>query len=127
MSLPSDAKVRKTIPLFSGVMKYFPKTWAAVAKLSLIGNCQHNPGEPLHWARQKSTDQHDTLARHLLEVGTLDSDRVPHDVKVAWRAWAACEEYLEKNPWDETVESILAHVQRETCSKQVAHFKKPIC
>lgn len=108
--LPSDAKARKDIPIFSGFLKYFPKTAAAIAKLSVVGNEQHNPGEPLHWARDKSTDQHDTLARHLLEVGTLDHDRVPHDVKVAWRACAGCEEYLEQNPWDESVDDILAFI-----------------
>ena len=109
--LPHDAKDRKDIPIYSGCLKYFPRTAAAVAKLSVIGNEQHNPGEPLHWARGKSTDQHDTLIRHLMEAGSLDSDRVPHDVKVAWRAWAACEEYLEENPWTESVADILAYIK----------------
>ena len=111
--LPSDAKQRKETPIYSGLLMYFPKTAAAVAKLSVIGNEQHNPGEPLRWAREKSTDQHDTLIRHAMEAGSLDSDRVPHDVKVAWRSFAACELYLEENPWTESVEAILAFIAEQ--------------
>ena len=103
--LPSDAKARKDIPIYTGVLKYFPDAVAAVAKLSVIGNEQHNPGEPLHWSRGKSTDQHDTLVRHAMEAGSLDADGVPHDVKVAWRALAALQLYLEENPWTESAAS----------------------
>jgi len=109
VTLPTNAKARKDIPIFTGMLKYFPDAVAAVAKLSVIGNEQHNPGEPLHWARGKSTDQHDTLVRHVMEAGTLDADGVPHDVKVAWRALAALQEYLEENPWATTVNDILSH------------------
>lgn len=116
--LPSDAKARKDIPIYSGFIKYFPKTMIAVAKLSMIGNEQHNPGEPLHWDKSKSTDQLDTLIRHLIEVGTLDSDRVPHDVKIAWRACANCENYLDEHPWDEPVDAILAFIASQKSDKQ---------
>ena len=64
--LPTEAKERKTIPLWSGLFKYFPDALVEVARLSYIGNLQHNPGQPLHWAREKSTDQEDTILRHLL-------------------------------------------------------------
>ena len=62
MSLPTDKVARKGVPIYSGVLRYFPDAIAAVAELSRIGNDQHNPGEPLHWAREKSTDEHDALA-----------------------------------------------------------------
>ena len=95
MSLPADAKARKAVPIYSGCLMYFPDAIAAVAELSRIGNDQHNPGEPLHWAREKSTDEHDALARHLMEAGTVDKDGVRHSTKVAWRALAALQKELE--------------------------------
>jgi hypothetical protein len=100
--LPTEAAERKKIPLWSGLMQYFPDALIAVAKLSYIGNQQHNPGQPLHWAREKSTDQEDTLMRHLMERGTIDSDGVPHSAKVAWRALAMLQLELEKAKTDRT-------------------------
>src|SRR6185312_4208739 len=37
------------------------------ARVSYLGNQQHNPGQPLHWARGKSMDQLDAAARHEAE------------------------------------------------------------
>jgi len=74
--LPTNALDRKDIPIFSGVMRYFPLALAAVAQCSKVGNDQHNPGDPLHWAREKSTDEADALVRHQLEVGTRDTDEI---------------------------------------------------
>ncbi len=68
MGLPTSSKERKEIPIYSGFIKYFPDAMAAVASHSFVSNEQHNPGEPLHWAREKSTDQLDALARHLTEL-----------------------------------------------------------
>lgn len=98
MSLPTRADIRKSVPVHSGFVKYFPDAMAAVAVLSRIGNDQHNPGEPLHWAREKSTDELDALTRHLLEAGTVDVDGVPHSVKVAWRAMANLQKEIENDP-----------------------------
>jgi len=94
-SLPTDAKARKEVPLYSGLIRYFPRALQAVAELSFIGNQQHNPGKPLHWDRSKSGDEHDALCRHLWEAGTVDTDGVRHSAKVAWRALAALEKELE--------------------------------
>lgn len=93
--LPNDAKARKDVPLYSGLIRYFPDALAAVAELSRIGNDQHNPGQPLHWDRSKSADELDALARHLFEAGTLDSDGVRHSTKAAWRALANLQKELE--------------------------------
>lgn len=94
-ALPADAKARKQIPLYSGLLKYFPRALCAVAELSRIGNEQHNPGKPLHWDRSKSGDEGDALMRHLLEAGTVDSDGVRHATKVCWRSLALLEKELE--------------------------------
>ena len=95
--LPTQATDRKAVPIYSGVLRYFPRALAAMAELSRIGNEQHNPGQPLHWDKAKSTDHLDCLARHLLECGTVDTDKVLHDTKVAWRALANLETVLERN------------------------------
>lgn len=95
--LPTDAVKRKLIPLFSGVLAYFPDALAEVAKVSFAGNEQHNKGEPLHWARGKSMDQEDTLTRHLLESGTRDVDGHRHSAKMAWRALAILQLECERD------------------------------
>jgi hypothetical protein len=90
-----NAKDRKERPLYSGLLKYFPRALQAVAHCSWVGNEQHNPGEPLYWNRAKSTDEPDALMRHLLDAGTVDGDGVRHSTKVAWRALAMLEKELE--------------------------------
>lgn len=95
MALPTDAQERKSAPIYSGVLQYFPDAIVAVAQLSKKGNDQHNPGQPLHWAREKSADHHDCLIRHAMEAGTIDTDGVRHSAKVAWRALAALQLELE--------------------------------
>jgi hypothetical protein len=87
---------RKQIPLYSGLFRYFPDALQAVAHCSWVGNEQHNPGEPLHWAREKSTDQEDCLLRHLMDAGTIDADGIRHSTKVAWRALAALQLEIER-------------------------------
>jgi hypothetical protein len=94
-TLPKDAASRKNIPIFSGCFMYFPNALIAIAACSKAGNDQHNPGEPLHWAREKSGDELDALSRHLMEAGTVDTDGILHSTKVAWRALANLEKELE--------------------------------
>ena len=93
--LPTDAAERKTIPLASGVFDYFPAALIEVAKVSRAGNEQHNPGQPLHWARGKSMDQSDTMLRHFAERGEVDTDGLRHSAKMAWRALAILQLELE--------------------------------
>jgi hypothetical protein len=87
-TLPDGAEERKTYPVASGVLDYFPDAIAAVAHVSWRGNEQHNPGKPLHWDRSKSRDEADTMMRHFLQRGTLDKDGIRHTAKMAWRALA---------------------------------------
>jgi len=88
------------MPIFSGVLEYFPDAIRQVAKLSYIGNLQHNPGQPLYWNREKSMDHYDALIRHIIDSinEPLDDDGIPHKVKVAWRGLAELQIDIEKNP-----------------------------
>ena len=92
-----DEPNRKQMPVFSGVLKYFPDAIREVAKTSWIGNQQHHPNKPLHWDRSKSGDELDALTRHLMEAGEIDTDLVRHSAKVAWRALANLQKELEEN------------------------------
>lgn len=88
-------KERKSIPVFTGFLNYFPDAIREVAKASRIANDQHNPNTPVHWDRSKSGDELDALARHLLECGTMDDDGILHSTKVVWRAMANLQKELE--------------------------------
>ena len=91
-------QARKDTPVASGVIAYFPQALCAVAQVSKVGNDQHNPGQPLHWAREKSTDETDALVRHLLDYlggEDHDTDGMFHLAKVAWRALALLERFLD--------------------------------
>ena len=93
--LPTDAKIRKDAPMARGLLDYFPDALFAVAELSRIGSEQHNPGEPMRWAKEKSTDEADCIIRHLVDRGKLDTDGVRHSAKVAWRALALLQREIE--------------------------------
>ena len=84
--MPTDAAERKRIPLYSGLMAYFPDALLCVARVSYIGNEQHHPGTPLHWDKSKSQDEPDALLRHMIgeEWDT-----------VAWRALANLQRKIE--------------------------------
>lgn len=99
MPLPTDPKTRKSLPIYSGVIRYFPLALAAVAECSRRGNDQHNPGQELFWNRAKSGDELDALVRHLTDhaCGELrDEHGVLHLAHAAWRALAALQKELEK-------------------------------
>lgn len=89
------ASERKASPVASGVLDYFPDAIVAVAQCSYAGNEQHNPGQPLHWDRSKSTDEADCLIRHFMERGTIDTDGIRHSAKAAWRALALLQKEIE--------------------------------
>jgi hypothetical protein len=91
----TDPKERKTYPLATGLLDYFPDALTEVAHVSYVGNQQHNPGQPLHWAKEKSTDEPDALMRHLIQRGTIDTDGIRHSAKVAWRALALLQREIE--------------------------------
>lgn len=114
--LPTDAQTRKNAPIYRGVMKYFPLALAAVAELSRIGNEQHNPGQPMHWNRAKSTDHLDCVARHMIDAGTIDIDKVRHSTKLAWRALANLQTELEeaaKVPVDDCIDGAACQCRKK--------------
>ena len=87
----ADAKTRKEYPVKTGFLDYFRDAVFRVAHVSYVGNQQHNPGQPTHWARGKSADQLDCLVRHIM-VG----DDEEHLASAAWRALAELQIFLEK-------------------------------
>lgn len=91
----SEASKRKGQPITTGVLDYFPDALLAIAECSMAGAIQHNLDGPLHWAKEKSTDEADALVRHLLQRGTVDTDGIGHTVKVAWRALALLQREIE--------------------------------
>lgn len=86
--LPTDAAERKTYPIYSGFINYFPNAIAAVSHLSYKGSKQHHPDKPVHWDMSKSGDELDALMRHM-----IDGDWE----QVAWRAMANLERKLTGN------------------------------
>ncbi len=95
MTLPTDSKDRKNIPIVRGLLDYFPAACSEVARLSMEANDKHNPGEEMHHGRGKSADHADCIGRHLIDRGNYDDDGFLHEVKVAWRALALLQEALE--------------------------------
>lgn len=106
----TTAQARKQHPVATGVLDYFPDALLAIANVSRVGNDQHNPGQPLHWDRSKSTDELDALIRHalheLVAPGSFDAsgqEPVLHAAKVAWRALAHLQKTIEAQktgrPW----------------------------
>ena len=88
---------RKAIPVFSGVLAYFPDALKEVSKASYAATKQHHPDKDMFWDRTKSTDNEDALVRHLIDHtnNPVDTDGVLHLAKVAWRSLAALQIYLE--------------------------------
>ena len=96
--LPTDSEKRKEIPLARGCLDYFPYALAAIAELSYIANEKHNPGQPMHWSKEKSNDHADCVVRHLAERGkwdTVDGKPVRHSAQMAWRALAVLQTEIE--------------------------------
>lgn len=111
MTLPTDSEMRKQIPMFSGVLAYFAAALAGVAKISKKGNDKHNPGQPLHHARGKSSDHADCIVRHLTDVADIEAFIKRADPKccpelidalldeanqLSWRSLALSQELHEK-------------------------------
>ena len=98
-ALPTADTDRKALPLYDFMFKYFPLAWLEVVKVAVVGNEQHNPGEPLHWAREKSTDQLNCAFRHIFDHGMghpLDKDGCYHLAKAIWRHMAELQLICEK-------------------------------
>lgn len=116
LTLPTDSAERKNYPLLRGFFNYFPAAIMRVANLSFRANEKHNPGEPMHHARGKSTDHGDCILRHtmdledlkalLLRGGYAEGETATEEVKAAileeaaqraWRAMAELQELCEEH------------------------------
>lgn len=93
--LPTDTEERNKLPMCDGLLDYFPLALAEVSRVSKVGNDQHNPGQAMHWARNKSMDHANKIVKHLVDRGLVDTDGLRHSAKVAWRALALLQEEME--------------------------------
>lgn len=127
MTLPSDRDARNAIPVWDGVIAYFPDVWAEIAKVSVVGNKQHNLGAAkLYFNREVSTDHLNKVMRHNLdhEAGNeLDTDGTFHLAKACWRQLAKFQVALEQRAAREA-ELRLAACQNQAQAIGSAHFPK---
>lgn len=86
--IEGTAEERKMIPLYRGLMCYFPDALVEVAKQSVKGNLQHHPSDDIWWDKSKSQDELDALLRHMLE-GDWSA--------MAWRALAHLQRELDND------------------------------
>ena len=94
-----EAKKRKMTPMYSGLLAYFPDALALVARNSMVGHYQHNdPKDPMYWDRSKSADEMDAMIRHMADhsKNPRDKDGTLHMSKVAWRALAFVQKFIEE-------------------------------
>ena len=88
---------RKEYPITTGCFDYFRDALLLVSHVSYKGNLKHSPGQPLHWARDKSPDEDDAIGRHLLGRFDMDSELDTEEAaQMAWRALAFLQKLLEK-------------------------------
>lgn len=87
---------RKEMPLWSVMAQYFPDAFMALARLSKKANDKHNPGERMHWVREKSKDHLECATRHLLTPDKIDPETGEIELVAAmWRCAAALQEREE--------------------------------
>jgi hypothetical protein len=94
-----EAKRRKMTPMYSGLLAYFPDALALVARNSMVGHYQHNDhNDPMYWDRSKSADEMDAMIRHMADhsKNPRDKDGTLHMSKVAWRALAFVQKFIEE-------------------------------
>lgn len=117
MTLPNDRNARKNIPLHDFLVGYFPDAIAELVRVSVAGNAQHNPGEKLHWARHKSTDQLNTAVRHIFDhtaAGMYDQEPPEVQAAIDWEGEGHQTMHLAKAAW-----RLLAEIQL-LCEKRAS-------
>ena len=146
MALPTDDAKRKQIRAFMGFLVYFPDATALVALLSKTANDQHNPGQPMHWAKDKSKEELDSLVNHLLDIASKgelsqDADGMLDAIKVAWRGMANLQRLVDKYGMDHILELMeppavtmtvclsdgcngIAHVPKVRCDHCIEEYNK---
>lgn len=84
----------------ASLLAAYPEAFAEVAQVSWHGNKKHNPGQPLHHAREKSTDHADCIVRHLVDNmidpgGFEPGTNFRHSACAVWRALILTQVTLE--------------------------------
>lgn len=105
--IPEDDAERACYPIGTYLTEYCPNALLALSKHSYEANEKHNPGEEIHWARDKSIGSINRIFRHLFEFawhygrGEKDKSRY-HLTAAAWRTNELLERYLTKmEPFNE--------------------------
>lgn len=57
--------------VFAGM---YPNACVKLAAYAEYGSAKHNPGEPLHWAFDKSSEHAESAARHLAQCDQIDPE-----------------------------------------------------
>jgi len=97
---------RKQRPVALGFMAYFPDAIMETAHHSWKANEKHNPGERLYWNRDKSKDELDALARHIIDYQKgerYDDDGLRILTAISWRAMAFVQKELEKEQTEKSL------------------------
>ncbi len=98
MQYDNSSARRKDRPVFDGCLQYAPAALLLVSELSRLGNDKHNPGQPLHHARGKSSDHGNCIIRHQMTFMDVDLEvNMIEAVHVAWRALMQLQEIAEKH------------------------------
>lgn len=98
MTLPTEAKGREQWPIYDYQYGYFPDAYLEEVRVAWVGNQQHNPGEKMHWARDKSPDHMNKAMRHIDDYARgikRDTDGTCHLAKAVWRIKAQLQLDLE--------------------------------
>lgn len=100
-TLPTDSAFRKEFPIESGVNRYFPAAIVCMAAWSKFNNNKHNPGEPLHHSRNKSSDHEECVVRHNFDIADAqrrvdDLTELEEATAVFWRAGARLQILCER-------------------------------
>jgi len=91
------SEIRKMTPVSTFLTEYFPDAFRALAQHSYICNEIHNPGEPMHWDREKSDDHTNCALRHHMDSKRISSESgLPEVIAEAWRALAKAQLTLEE-------------------------------
>lgn len=94
--LPTEDAERAKYPMAEGCLDYFPNALAEVSRISYEGNLKHNPGQPMHWSRNKSTDHRNKIIRHTVDSIPETEEAIEHAAQAAWRALAHLQEKIER-------------------------------
>lgn len=95
LTLGDDSEARKRVQLVAAFLRYIPAAAARFALHSKAGNDKHNPGEPVHHARGKSSDHEECVLRHLVDMQDIGA-------------------YIERNgPTAEAIKMLLDEVTAE--------------